>query len=94
MLALLIHELGTNATKYGALSTQTGRVLLAPDAAAADMAAMTWRELGGPPVARPTRSGLGVRLMQGALKGQGGSVRAVFNSAGFEARLEFRILSD
>lgn len=94
MLALLIHELGTNATKYGALSAPAGRVLLAPDTAADDMAVLVWRELGGPSVASPTRSGLGTRLMQGALKGQGGSARAIFKADGFEARLEFPTQAD
>lgn len=94
MLALLIHELGTNATKYGALSAPAGWVSLTQDAAAAGMAALVWRERGGPPVTPPARSGLGSRLIQGALKGQGGSARAVFNTDGFEVRLEFRTQSD
>lgn len=66
-MALAIHELTTNAAKYGALSTPTGGVAVGwtvrprPDA---PHLALTWTELGGPPVTAPTARGFGLRLLQ------------------------------
>ena len=94
MLALLIHELGTNATKYGALSTPQGWIELAsaPSAPAAPgMAVVIWRESGGPAVTPPARTGFGARLIEAALRGYGGSARAQFPPTGLEARLEFPV---
>ena len=67
-LTMILHELCTNAVKYGALSA-TGRVALAweviPDGAGA--LRLTWRETGGPPVRRPERTGFGSRLIERGL---------------------------
>ena len=94
MLALLVHELGTNATKYGALSVPHGRIAVNAERAAEGMAAMVWREAGGPVVSPPTRSGFGSRLMEAALRTYGGSVEARFARQGFSARIEFPVLGD
>jgi PAS domain S-box-containing protein len=91
MVALLVHELGTNATKYGALSAPAGRVELTSVPAAPGMAAVVWRESGGPAVAPPTRTGFGARLIEAALRAYGGSARAQFPASGLEARLEFPV---
>lgn len=69
-LALGLHELITNAIKYGALSNETGQVRLSWAVAANDGAVeltMDWREIGGPPVAAPRRRGFGSRLIDRAL---------------------------
>ncbi|WP_417308693.1 sensor histidine kinase [Devosia sp.] len=63
-VALAIHELATNATKYGALSNDTGRVRLSWAVDADSGFTMEWREQGGPPVAPPTRNGFGSQLMR------------------------------
>jgi PAS domain S-box-containing protein len=67
-LGLAIHELATNAAKYGALSTDTGIVevtwTVAPDDASL---AITWEEKGGPPVAPPARAGFGRLLLERAV---------------------------
>jgi PAS domain S-box-containing protein len=64
-LALVFHELATNAVKYGALSTDDGRVDLAwTYDTADDRLRLTWAESGGPPVIPPTRTGFGTRLIQ------------------------------
>ncbi|SFJ57560.1 HWE histidine kinase domain-containing protein [Methylobacterium brachiatum] len=72
-LALMLHELGTNAVKYGALSTETGRVAVrwetGCDAAGDDGFTLVWRESGGPPVAPPRRRGFGSRLIERGLAG-------------------------
>lgn len=74
-ISLLLHELATNATKYGALSTPAGGVELSWTIEGAGEAArlrMTWRESGGPPVAEPTRRSFGSRLITMGLVGNGG----------------------
>ena len=85
-LALLVHELATNATKYGALSTADGVVSVAwtiedgqPNAALH----LRWTEAGGPPVAAPTRRGFGSVLIERGLTGAiGGEVRISYPVTG------------
>lgn len=86
---LLLHELATNAVKYGALSNAKGRVCLVRESSPAGRAAFGWREAGGPSVTKPTRQGFGTRLLQQALRNQGGEVAFRFEPEGFEARAEF-----
>jgi PAS domain S-box-containing protein len=68
-LAMALHELCTNAVKYGALSNDTGRITLewsrseAPEA----QLELVWREHGGPPVSPPTRRGFGSLLLDRTL---------------------------
>lgn len=65
-LSLALHELATNAVKYGALSGQAGRVVVdwaVEDAAANPLLRFDWVERGGPPVRPPVRSGFGARLI-------------------------------
>jgi len=69
-LALAIHELATNATKYGALSSPSGRVRVNWQEAMDDRLPalrFCWNESGGPAVARPTRTGFGSRLIERVL---------------------------
>lgn len=70
-MALIFHELATNATKYGALSTPGGRVALAwtYDAETRTLS-LSWTESGGPPVTPPTRRGFGSRLIERSLRGE------------------------
>jgi len=67
-LVLALHELGTNALKYGALSTRTGSVDLvwttAETPSGKREVALAWTEKEGPVVAPPTRKGLGSRLLK------------------------------
>ncbi|GJE10082.1 GAF domain-containing protein [Methylobacterium longum] len=85
-LALMVHELATNAAKYGALSTPAGHVTLSwgvegPDGDEA--VHMTWREEGGPPVAAPSRRGFGSRLIERGLAGAvGGHVELRYEPQG------------
>lgn len=66
-MALAIHELATNATKYGALTASTGRVHIQWSIERGDGSApefnFRWIESGGPPVSEPTRKGFGSRLI-------------------------------
>ena len=69
-MALALHELATNAAKYGALSTPEGRVSLTwglEGEGEARRLHMTWRESGGPAVAPPEKTGFGTRLIEKGL---------------------------
>ncbi|MBE7244790.1 MAG: PAS domain-containing protein [Actinomycetospora chiangmaiensis] len=69
-LALMLHELGTNAAKYGALSVATGHVDIRWDVVEAEggpVLRFRWAETGGPPVNPPTRTGFGTRLIARSL---------------------------
>ncbi|KQT64057.1 MULTISPECIES: PAS domain S-box protein [unclassified Aureimonas] len=63
-LALALHELATNAAKYGATSTPEGRIHVSWTLAPEGDFAFDWSESGGPPVAPRTRTGFGSRLME------------------------------
>lgn len=67
MLGMALHELATNATKYGCLSVPEGAVLIAwrlePDTDGAQRFRLTWRESGGPPVVQPVSGGFGSRVV-------------------------------
>jgi PAS domain S-box-containing protein len=72
-IAVIVHELGTNAAKYGALSTIAGQVELKWSHAADGWVVLRWTEMGGPPVTKPTRRGFGSRViesMSSQLKGK------------------------
>lgn len=72
--SLVLHELLTNACKYGALSNEEGQIGLSwtiEHRRAEDFLMVTWRETGGPPVASPTRKGFGSRLIVSSLNAYG-----------------------
>ena len=66
-LALVVHELATNAAKYGALSTPGGAVTVAWTLEAGVLS-FNWAERGGPPTKAPTRTGFGSKLIAGSVK--------------------------
>lgn len=68
-IAMALHELGTNAVKYGALSNEDGRIEITWTVArgAETRLGLHWSESGGPPVKRPTRTGFGSRLIERSL---------------------------
>ena len=68
-LSLVLHELATNASKYGALANHDGRIELTW-AFEQDGLILTWRERDGPKVEAPTRRGFGSRLLSRAFSGQ------------------------
>ncbi|MCJ2044241.1 GAF domain-containing protein [Methylobacterium sp. J-078] len=90
-LALMIHELGTNAAKYGALSCPTGTVTVAwsiDESGPEAMLTLRWTERGGPAVATPTHRGFGSRLIERGLAGAvGGTVRTTYAEAGLVCEL-------
>jgi PAS domain S-box-containing protein len=68
-LSMAVHELCTNAMKYGALSTEAGQVEIAWSVERGQLR-WTWREQGGPVVAAPKHSGFGSRLIEKSLAAQ------------------------
>ena len=74
-VSLLIHELATNAVKYGSLSTERGKVEVQWRFLPSQELELTWTESGGPPVQEPTSKGLGSTLLQQVTTKQlGGSI--------------------
>lgn len=73
-LGLVLHELVTNAAKYGALSTNTGRLemnwTIVESEDRPDQLRIHWTESGGPPVAPPKRQGFGSRLIRRSIEGE------------------------
>jgi two-component sensor histidine kinase len=63
-MGLVLHELATNACKYGALSTEAGQVNIRWEVAEDDTFTMSWAERDGPPVSKPTRRGFGTVVME------------------------------
>ncbi|HEX7885282.1 MAG TPA: HWE histidine kinase domain-containing protein [Phenylobacterium sp.] len=90
-MALLLHELSTNAVKYGALSAPGGRVKLGLAKVADRNARLNWIEVGGPEVRPATRKGFGTRLLDVSLRNNGGHVVARFEPAGFQADIHFPV---
>ncbi|WP_312865400.1 MULTISPECIES: CheR family methyltransferase [unclassified Rhizobium] len=88
-LGMVIHELTTNAAKYGALSNGEGQI----DArwnVRNDRFALAWSERGGPVVSEPEAEGFGMSLMQGEISYRlGGDVETKFDPAGLTVDLSF-----
>jgi PAS domain S-box-containing protein len=94
VVAMVIHELVTNAAKYGALSTPGGQVSVSwntpPNGGGTANLAMEWREIGGPRVTVPTQSGFGNSLISEIVPHElGGTAEHVFNSDGVYCRIGF-----
>lgn len=85
-LALMLHELATNAAKYGALSQETGSVAIRWEViadSAESQLAFSWCENGGPPVTAPSRKGFGTRFIERGLAGQvGGTIALAYPPTG------------
>ena len=95
-LAMVLHELVTNAVKYGALSSPAGRVSVSWDCKVNGNATTNliflWRELNGPPVAAGIRSGYGTGLIRELIPHElDGNVYLEFASDGVCCRIEFPI---
>ncbi|AZQ67352.1 PAS domain-containing protein [Silicimonas algicola] len=94
-LGMALHELATNAAKYGALSNETGRIsirwTLEGDSSTGRKFTLSWLESGGPPVAKPGRSGFGSTVTTGMVeRTTGGKVSVDFAPAGLAWRLSCR----
>jgi two-component sensor histidine kinase len=89
-ISLCLHELATNAVKYGALSSPGGRVDCAWTERAPGAYSLRWMETGGPKVDKPRSSGFGTRLISAALNGvPGGAAVLRFEPEGVLCELAF-----
>ena len=90
-LSMALHELFTNAMKYGALSTRPGRVRIHWRAEAVQgrrSLVLSWQEMDGPQVHAPEHRGFGSRLIERGLRHDlGGDVALDFNTAGVTCRI-------
>ena len=90
-LSMALHELCTNAMKYGALSARPGRVRIhwrADTVQGRRMLVLSWQEIDGPPVAAPSHRGFGSRLIERGLRHDlRGDVALDFDSAGVSCRI-------
>ena len=89
-VAVALHELATNAAKYGALSVPDGHVQVDWSHAADGRLVLRWTETGGPPVKSPTRKGFGTRVMESMIRGQmKGEMRFEWRPEGLACEIEF-----
>jgi PAS domain S-box-containing protein len=86
-LAMILHELATNAAKYGALTSPAGKVLVEWRRDDAGALILRWTETGGPVIAAPGREGVGTKVIQGAATQLRGEVAFAWNPAGLECEV-------
>ena len=94
LVAMALHELATNAVKYGALSNAAGRVSIGWEqlpGGPPPWVAIFWQESGGPPVMPPARKGFGSLLIEDALSRGIGKARLDFNPQGVACRFELAL---
>jgi PAS domain S-box-containing protein len=81
-IAITLHELATNAAKYGALSVAGGRIELKWSTEADRQLHLRWIETGGPEVQQPTHKGFGGRVIEGMIAQQSGKTRSDWRAEG------------
>lgn len=92
--AMAIHELITNAIKYGALCAPEGVISMrwGRSDGEDDRLSFEWRESNGPPVAPPSRKGFGLRLLERGFSAErGGAVDIEYAESGLVCRIEFEL---
>jgi PAS domain S-box-containing protein len=86
-VAICLHELATNAAKYGALSSPEGHVQIEWSRAADGRLVLRWIETNGPPVKPPTRQGFGTRVMESMIGQHGGDMRSDWRAEGLACEI-------
>jgi two-component sensor histidine kinase len=86
-----LHELATNAAKYGALSQPNGHVLLEWSHKADGQLRLLWTERGGPAVQEPTRMGVGSRIIEAMIGQQKGDTRFDWRKDGLVCQITVRV---
>ncbi len=90
-IALVVHELATNAVKHGALSMPSGKVTMSWSGIAAHPQAhlrLIWRETGGPEVSKPVRSGFGLTVLKSVASELGATIDSAFERQGLVCTIE------
>jgi two-component sensor histidine kinase len=92
-IAMALHELATNAAKYGSLSVPDGRVRVSWSRTLDGRLNLTWNEVGGPGVKPPTRRGFGTRVLEDIIGGQlGGELRLDWRAEGLACEMSLPLL--
>ncbi len=93
-LNMALHELATNAVKYGALGGSQGKIAIRwfPDPDRPGFLRLIWMESGGPRVSEPERSGFGSRLLARAFAASGGEAKVRFLPDGIVCEMTFAML--
>jgi PAS domain S-box-containing protein len=87
-IVVVLHELATNAAKYGALSLAEGQVRVEWSCAADRQLVLRWTEAGGPPVNPPTRKGFGTHMIEAVIRGyKGGEARLNWHAEGLRCEI-------
>jgi two-component sensor histidine kinase len=92
-MALLIHELATNAAKHGAMSSVGGKLSICWTVTDGTLN-LEWRETGVPLASLPTRQGFGLRLLSNALDQFGGAVETTFEKTGLVCTMKAAVPAD
>jgi two-component sensor histidine kinase len=90
-VAMMLHELATNAVKHGALSNQSGRVSVAWELVQFETQSrvkLHWKERGGPLVVQPAQKGFGSRLIEQMLSSEPAKTRVDYDPRGVECVFE------
>ena len=86
--AMILHELASNAVKFGALSSDTGSISVAWMLDGEERLQLRWIEQGGPAASKPTRAGFGSRMIDRSVTGElAGSYLPDFSERGFSCEL-------
>jgi PAS domain S-box-containing protein len=96
-IALVVHELATNAVKHGALSVPAGKVTLSWTEIAAEpqpRLRLVWRETGGPEVSEPARPGFGLTVLNSVAAELGATIDSAFHPAGLVCTIEGPFIGD
>jgi PAS domain S-box-containing protein len=88
-IAVSVHELATNAAKYGSLSKSSGTIEIDWHTDPAGQLSLQWKERGGPRIAEPTRIGFGVGAVDGVVRMLNGSIDRQWQPEGLVCELKF-----
>lgn len=88
-IAVSVHELATNAAKYGSLSGPAGKIDIRWQVDASDNLLLHWTESGGPHVAEPVRKGFGVDAIDGMVRTLSGRITRQWKPEGLDCELCF-----
>jgi two-component sensor histidine kinase len=90
-IAMTLHELATNAAKYGALSVPGGRIDLKWSHDANSQVTLQWTEIGGPATEKPTRRGFGGRIIEQMVGQLNGKTRFDWRADGLACEITFQM---
>lgn len=89
-ITVILHELATNAVKYGSLSAPEGNVEVTWMRTEDEKLILRWTESGGPTVKKPTRQGFGTIVTAKMIRGLGGRMRLDWREAGLACQIVFK----